>query len=244
MASINVFKTELQVAKEICSFVEMKANEALARGTDFTVGFSGGSLQKYLCEHLPRISTDWSKWRIFFCDERLVSFEDNDSTYKYYRDNLIGKAPIHTENIFPINPNLSVEECAKDYTACLRKVFPGDDLPRFDLLLLGIGPDGHTCSLFPSHPLLEEKDVLIAPISDSPKPPPCRVTMTYPLINNARCCAFVSCGAGKAAILKTILAEQHEPLLPAARVNPTDGKVFWFLDDAAASMLKNSELFD
>lgn len=63
-------------------------------------------MQKYLCDHLYRISTDWAKWRIFFCDERVVDFENDDSTYKYYRDHLIGKAPIYTENIFPINPEL------------------------------------------------------------------------------------------------------------------------------------------
>lgn len=77
-------------------------------------------------------------------------------------------------------------------------------MPKFDLLLLGMGPDGHTCSLFPGHPLLEESDVLIASIDDSPKPPPQRITMTYPLINNAKLCIFPLCGQGKAEMVQVI----------------------------------------
>lgn len=132
-------------------------------------------------------------------------------------------------------------------------------IPQFDLLLLGMGPDGHTCSLFPEHPLLDETARLIAPISDSPKPPPERVTMTYPLINNAKVCLFAMSGEGKAAMVKVswivrmhaksqlissirfdlhlqrILVDGEK--LPAGQVRPTAGKLVWLLDQSAASLL-------
>lgn len=107
--------------------------------------------------------------------------------------------------------------------------------PQFDLLLLGMGPDGHTCSLFPGHDLLDEKNVLIAPISDSPKPPPSRVTMTYPVINHAKCCIFAMAGAGKAEMVKRVLVDKED--LPAGRVAPVSGELFWIVDAAAGSHL-------
>ncbi|KAK7478785.1 hypothetical protein BaRGS_00029996 [Batillaria attramentaria] len=114
-------------------------------------------------------------------------------------------------------------------------------MPRFDVLVLGMGPDGHTCSLFPGHPLLQEKQQIVAPISDSPKPPPARVTLTFPVINNAACAVFASCGAGKADIVQRVLEGGDNDPLPAAMVRPTNGQVVWFLDSAAASKLKNAQ---
>lgn len=98
-----------------------------------------------------------------------------------------------------------------------------------------MGPDGHTCSLFPGHALLDEDKVLVAPIADSPKPPPRRITMTYPLINNAQACVFAMSGAGKADMVKRILVDK-EPL-PAGMVRPTDGTLTWILDEAAAAFV-------
>jgi 6-phosphogluconolactonase len=95
----------------------------------------------------------------------------------------------------------SAEEAAKDYSEKLEVAFNGEDI-KFDLLLLGMGPDGHTCSLFPGHPLLEEANLKVAAITDSPKPPPERVTLTYPVVNNARNCLFAISGAGKADMVK------------------------------------------
>lgn len=98
-----------------------------------------------------------------------------------------------------------------------------------------MGPDGHTCSLFPGHALLTEDQVLIAPISDSPKPPPSRITMTYPLINNARACVFAMSGAGKADMLRRIHANGER--LPAGLVQPTEGTLTWIVDEAAGEFL-------
>ncbi|XP_026316007.1 6-phosphogluconolactonase, partial [Hyposmocoma kahamanoa] len=113
----------------------------------------------------------------------------------------------------------------------LRKHFHNDTF-KFDLLLLGMGPDGHTCSLFPGHPLLNETDTPVAAITDSPKPPPERITITFPVINNARNCIFAISGAGKADMVKRILKDKED--LPAGRVNPESGSLYWIIDNSAA----------
>ncbi|XP_046558305.1 6-phosphogluconolactonase-like [Haliotis rubra] len=239
--TVLVFENDSSVSENLCKFVIDKANDAIKRKNVFTVGVSGGSLAKYLCNNLPSLKTDWSKWRMFFCDERYVDYNDPDCTYKVYKENLLPKVPLKEDNIFPINPDIPVEEAAADYVRKIQTVLPGDGFPRFDLLLLGMGPDGHTCSLFPSHKLLDETSLIIAPITDSPKPPPARVTMTYPVLNNAACAVFASCGEGKADMVQKVLEPAAGDLLPAARVKPTNGDVVWFLDAAAASKLQNRQ---
>uniref|UniRef100_A0A452U5G3 6-phosphogluconolactonase n=2 Tax=Ursidae TaxID=9632 RepID=A0A452U5G3_URSMA len=150
---------------------------------------------------------------------------------------LLSRLPIPDSQVITINPQLPVEEAAEDYAKKLRQAFQGDSVPVFDLLILGVGPDGHTCSLFPDHPLLQEREKIVAPISDSPKPPPQRVTLTLPVLNAARTVIFVATGEGKAAVLKRILEDKEENPLPAALVQPHTGKLCWFLDEAAAGLL-------
>ncbi|XP_006772461.2 PREDICTED: 6-phosphogluconolactonase [Myotis davidii] len=150
---------------------------------------------------------------------------------------LLSKLPIPDSQVITIDPQLPVEEAAEDYAKKLRQAFQGDSIPVFDLLILGVGPDGHTCSLFPDHPLLQEREKIVAPISDSPKPPPQRVTLTLPVLNAARTVIFVATGEGKAAVLKRILEDKEASPLPAALVQPHTGKLCWFLDEAAARLL-------
>lgn len=201
----------------------------------FKIGLSGGSLVNFLVAGLPKITTDWSKWRFFFCDERVVPSESPDSTFGAYRKSLLGKVPISESQFIQIDSHLTAEDAARDYIRKMAPFFAPDGLPRFDVLLLGMGPDGHTCSLFPGHRLLDETSVWIAPISDSPKPPPSRITLTFPIINNAENCVFAIAGQGKAEMVRRILKDNED--LPAGRVKPTDGQLYWILDEGAASQL-------
>jgi 6-phosphogluconolactonase len=148
---------------------------------------------------------------------------------------LIPKVPLTEQQFVWINVNDPIEKIASDYERTLREKFRMETgIPSFDLLLLGVGPDGHTASLFPQHELLDVTDKLIAFIKDSPKPPPKRITMTFPLINNARHSIFAVPGIGKADIVHKIFSENEN--LPAGRVTALE-KVHWLLDEQSASKL-------
>lgn len=228
-------KSEEDVITSLCELIQDVANKAIESEDVFKIGLSGGSLVNFLALGLPKITTDWSKWRLFFCDERVVPSESPDSTFGAYRKSLIGKVPLSESQFIQIDPHLAAEDAARDYIRKMAPFFAPDSLPRFDALLLGMGPDGHTCSLFPGHRLLDETSVWIAPITNSPKPPPSRITLTFPIINNAENCIFAIAGQGKADMVKRILKDTED--LPAGRVKPTEGKLYWILDDGAASLL-------
>ena len=147
--------------------------------------------------------------------------------------------PIPREHIHTIDTTLlgDLEELADAYEKELIREFAQKDsarFPVFDLILLGVGPDGHTASLFPNHELLSESDRWVAYIEDSPKPPARRITLTFPVINHASRVAFVATGAGKVHILRDIL-DSPENGLPAARVRPAQGQLVWFVDDSASA---------
>ncbi|KAM9746338.1 6-phosphogluconolactonase [Menidia menidia] len=235
---VVVFPSSAELGPALAHLVTSRAEKAISSRGRFTLGLSGGSLVSMLSKELPALSgLDCSRWVVGFCDERLVSFDDPESTYGLYKNQLFSKINIPDGGILTIDSTLPVNECAEDYSRKLKEAFPGDGFPVFDLLLLGMGPDGHTCSLFPDHPLLQETQKIVAPISDSPKPPPQRVTMTFPVVNSARCVAFVSTGGSKAPVLKEILEGSGGSAFPAARVAPTQGELLWLLDDPAAASL-------
>ncbi|KAJ1860913.1 suppressor of los1-1, partial [Coemansia sp. RSA 2703] len=172
---------------------------------------------------------------------RCVAHDHPDSNYKLVADHLLapldGKIP--SEQIIPINPQLldDSDAAAADYQKELESVFGSDEkFPQFDCILLGIGPDGHTCSLFPGFAQLEEKSRWCVGIDNSPKPPPSRITLTMPVLNAARNVAFVVTGAGKRTTIKEII-DQSDVRLPASHVALPRGTVHWFLDDAASQDL-------
>ena len=241
MVDVQIFATKAELQKQIGNFIAKKAQEAISNHGYFSIAFSGGSVASIapagLLEHPDLKSLDFAKWKVYFCDERYVELSNSDSNYNAVKQNFLSKVEgIKAENVFTIDPALSLEEAAKDYE-CKLKSSLGNGA-RIDLLLIGMGPDGHICSLFPGHPLLQVTDRLVAAVSDSPKPPPSRVTLTYPAVNAAKCAMFIVSGSGKAEVTKKILEENEEISLPAARVKLTDGTVHWFMDKDAASQLK------
>jgi 6-phosphogluconolactonase len=152
------------------------------------------------------------------------------------------KVAIPKENIHTINTSLldDLEELCDAYEKDLILQFASKDsarFPIFDLILLGMGPDGHTCSLFPGHELLLEEDRWVAYLKDSPKPPPNRVTLTYPVLNHAARVAFVATGEGKQDVLSSVL-DRPEEGLPCSRVRPSSGTLYWFVDKAASAKLQ------
>lgn len=153
---------------------------------------------------------------------------------------IFSKIPLPQENIHTIDASLldDIEELSDDYEQQLIKEFAQKDaarFPVFDAIMLGMGPDGHTASLFPGHELLTETDRWVAYINDSPKPPPKRITFTFPVINHASKVVFVATGASKVDTLHTVLDAPEEGL-PCSRVKPAQpGQVYWFVDDAASA---------
>ncbi|XP_036423357.1 6-phosphogluconolactonase [Colossoma macropomum] len=236
---VVVFLSAAELGPALAQLVASRAEKALSSGAcSFSLGLSGGSLVSILSKELPAVpNLDCSRWLVGFCDERLVPFDDPESTYGLYKNQLFSKINISEDRVLAIDPSLPVSECADDYASKLSKAFNTEQMPVFDMLLLGMGPDGHTCSLFPDHPLLQESQKTVAPISDSPKPPPQRVTLTLPMVNAARCVVFVSTGGSKAPVLKQVLEGGQGPILPAALVTPTQGELFWLVDEPAAASL-------
>ena len=219
------------------------ANQAVTERGRFTIALSGGSTPKSLYTLLAtnaRASLPWEKMFFFWGDERHVPSTDPDSNYRMVNEAMLSKVPVPASNVFRVpaeNPDAAA--VADAYERTLREFFglaPGQ-LPRFDLILLGMGPDGHTASLFPGTAALQEKSKLVV-ANWVEKLKTYRLSFTLPVLNAARCVTFLVSGTDKAAVLKSVLeddipGEQY----PAKLVRPTDGKLIWLLDRAAASAL-------
>jgi 6-phosphogluconolactonase len=222
------------------------ANQAVAARGRFTIALSGGSTPRGLFTLLAanaRSVLPWDKMFFFWGDERHVPPGDPESNYRMANESLLAKIPVAAANVFRIpaeNPDAAAAALAYEQT--LQKFFqlqPGE-FPRFDLILLGIGPDGHTASLFPESAGLNEKSRLVI-ANWVEKFKTNRITFTFPVLNAARSVAFLVSGTDKAPALHAILEDETAPgeRYPAKLVSPTDGKLIWFLDKAAASELSN-----
>lgn len=224
-------------------FASMAAEAVRARGR-FFVALSGGSTPRGLYSLLASraaSSIPWDKIFFFWSDERHVPPEDSESNYRMANEAMLSKVPVPVEHIFRIHAEeKNADTAARAYEETLRTAFavPSDAIPRFDLILLGIGTEGHTASLFPGSPALHEtKRLVVANWVEKLKTD--RITFTYPLINHAACVMLLVSGAEKREILERIL--EYPGDLPAQRVHPVNGKLFWLADHAAAAKLSDSD---
>ena len=238
------------LANALRKYVLQCQSVGFERHNAFKVAVSGGSLPKTLAKALLAPSdengaVDFSKWEMFFADERAVPLDHDDSNYKLLKDELIDKIPANLgkPTVHPIDVQYmdDVQEMADQYQDALMKSFAAKDsvkIPIFDLLLLGCGPDGHTCSLFPNHEILRESDAWVAPVEDSPKPPSKRITLTLPVVTHGAKIAFVATGDGKREILRQILDTEEGRSLPCGLVNEGGAeRVSWFTDTGAVEGL-------
>lgn len=225
-------------------FIELAGAAIRDRGR-FAVALSGGSTPRRLYELLTlppyRQAVDWSRVHLFFADERFVPPMDSESTARLVRETLLNDMPIPAENFHPMpTEDDPPETCAARYAETLARFF-GAPGPELDLVLLGMGPDGHTASLFPGHP---DHPGQVAAVHDSPKPPPVRLTLTLEALRRARKVLFLVTGADKADTLKSVYDANAPPdavdTLPAARVTAVDGSSEWLIDRAAAACLPDT----
>ena len=243
MVYLNTFSTTQELGQAAAAYVSTLSAQAIAARGRFTVALSGGSLPRILGPALTaepqRAQIDWPRWHIFWADERCLPLTDPESNYAVARQYIFEHVNIPPTQIYPVDDTLAPAAAARAYQDTLAQVFQPDSgqLPSFDLILLGMGEDGHTASLFPGHPLLHERERWVTPIFDSPKPPPARVTLTLPVLNHARQVIFITAGTSKATALAQIFKKMTSPArLPAQMVQPVNGEVHWFVDKAAASL--------
>jgi 6-phosphogluconolactonase len=224
-------------------FVEL-ASKAIGAGGLFRVALSGGSTPRALYRALSgaplKNEVDWEKCQIFFSDERFVPPDSAESNYHTAREGLLSNVPIPERFVHPVaTVDISPEQTATLYEQGIRRVFEvgESEVPRFDLVFLGMGPDGHTASLFPDTEALGERDRLVAP-NFVPKLDAWRITFTYPLINAAATVVFLVQGPDKAERVAEVLGGDSS--LPASGIKPAAGELVWLLDAAAAAKFQSS----
>ncbi|HET9281823.1 MAG TPA: 6-phosphogluconolactonase [Candidatus Angelobacter sp.] len=238
---IKILPDAAALNRAVAQAFQTTAEQAIAQRDRFSVALSGGNTPRSVYSLLAqqyKTSLPWNKIYIFFGDERCVPPDHPDSNYRMANEALLSHVPIPSENVHRIRAELDPKAAAKDYESQLRSFFQlaNNSWPRFDLIMLGLGQDGHTASLFPGSSALEEKSRLVAPTWVEKKKT-FRITLTYPVVNNAAEVEFLVSGSGKAQILKDVLNPSGSGAFPAQGINPEHGRLLWLLDQAAASLL-------
>lgn len=230
----------VEATAEACAVHVVSVLEAaLQGGSEVTLAVSGGSSPKPMFAHLARSGMDWSKIHLFWVDERGVPPTHADSNYRMTEEFLIRPARIPHRNVHRVRAELAPEVAAKHYEAEIREFFgvePGE-LPHFDLIHLGVGPDAHTASLFPGEPLIEDREKLVSAVWVE-KMKQWRITLLPGVLLSARHAAVLVCGSDKSDAMRKVLRDPYDPLhYPAQIVAHHSRRASWFLDEAAAAEL-------
>jgi 6-phosphogluconolactonase len=243
---VQVVADAAQLAEEAARIFAERAADAIAARGVFRVALSGGStpraLYRRLAAPIASVSNpiDWTRVHLFFGDERHVPPDHADSNYRMVKEALLSHAPIPDANVHRIRAEVpDAPDAAEAYAQDIRMAFrlPAGEWPRFDLVLLGMGPDGHTASLFPDTPVLHERSRIAAAVWVVAMQT-WRITLTPPVLNHASTVLFLVSGADKAETLHAVLDGPSDPdRLPSQLIAPTDGSVHWLVDTAAAARL-------
>ena len=242
---IQCVRDAAALAEAAAEVIVNAAEEAVRTSGRFSIALSGGSTPKGLYTLLAtdvrcRAAIAWDKVHVFWGDERHVPPDHPDSNFRMANDALLSRVPIDRAHIWRMKGEYpDASKAADEYEHDLREAFRlrAGEVPRFDLVLLGIGADGHTASLFPDTPVLKETERLVAS-TWVPRLQTDRITLTVPVLNNAACALFQALGAEKSAVLQDVLEGPYEPeRLPAQLVRPHRGRLMWIVDSSAASRL-------
>ncbi len=242
-ALVKVFDDTAALATAAAQTIASIAGDAVAAGGRFTIALSGGATPRETYMRLAQSphgeAVPWSRTFVFFGDERCVPPDHPESNYRMAQETLLGKVPIPPHQVFPMirGEVADSDAAAAAYARALGEVFGlrRGELPRFDLILLGLGIDGHTGSLFPGSPALKEVFRPVVAVHAAAAAIPERVTLTYPVLTNAANVIFLVAGAEKAKVVRTVVKDHA--LLPAGLVSPMNGRLVWMLDRAAAAFL-------
>jgi 6-phosphogluconolactonase len=240
MSMIWVYDNLESVSQAAAGLFSQLARQAVGDHGRFSVALSGGHTPCHTYELLTNEAfysrIPWAQVHVFWGDERCVPSDDPRSNTRMARQALLNRVPIPSTQIHPISCAQRPAEAATHYEAVLRDFF-GYQSPRFDLILLGLGEDGHTASLFPNTPVLEEEERWVAEVYVAEQKMH-RVTLTAPLINRAAAVAFLVAGAGKSQVLQKVLEGPSDPKrLPAQLIRPKNGQLMWLADEESASLI-------
>lgn len=247
---INIYPNLEILNKNAAEIFFSIGSEAIRKRGQFTVALAGGSTPKSLYQLLAGESfkdrIEGGKFFFFFGDERNVSPDDAESNYRMANESLFTRLKLPEKNIYLWETELkSPKTIAENYEKSIKDFFNlnGDEFPRFDLILLGMGDDGHTASLFPFTEALNETEK-IAAANYVEKLQTTRLTLTFPAINNAANVIFLVSGENKAEALREVLEGEFQPeKYPSQNVNPKNGNNYWFIDANAAKLLSDFKTF-
>ena len=243
---LDIFKTPDEFNHAVAGWIVECIAETLKKQERFTWVLSGGNTPKALYQLLSdtpyREKIDWEKLHIFWGDERDVPFNDSRNNAKMAYETLLNHVPIPATQIHIMQTeNISPEKSAEKYEKILREYFPtqapDSRLPTFDLVLLGMGDDGHVLSLFPGTAVVHEEKAWVTSLFLESQNM-YRITLTKTIVNKSKHIAFLTTGANKALALKEVLEGHHNPdLYPSQEIKPENGELLWFVDEAAAVQL-------
>lgn len=246
---LHVYKDTDELSQAVAKWIADTIAETLKVRDRFTIALSGGStpqrLHKILAAPPYSNQIEWSKLHVFWGDERAVPFEDSRNNAKMAYDTLLNLVPVPASQVHVMRTDIAPEQSALEYEKILHQYFnaiPGgssDPLPNsFDLVLLGMGDDGHTLSLFPGTEVIHEEKAWAKAFFLAAQDM-YRITLTRPIVNRASRIAFLATGAGKAHALKEVLKGKYDPdKYPSQTIQPVHGELHWFVDEAAAEEVK------